>query len=162
MSQAVPRALFSAVLRPQRGTSLRAIHVVMAWVAGLWLATGVGFYLAGAWPVIGFLSLEVVLLYAALRLCRGRGRAVETIELTATALTVCHIDHRGARRSASFQPHWLQVVMEGAPGHRLVLRSHGRSVAVGGFLTAEERHALAERLGHALANLTRPCAPARV
>lgn len=160
MTDVGPAARFSIVLRPYRSASLRAINTVVLWVGGISLIAGGGFFLAGAWPVVGFLGLEILLLYGALRLSLSRGRTVETIDLTDDALTVSHTNHWGNRRTWSFQPHWLRVEIEESPGtqDRLLLCSHGRALPIGGFLTAPERHDLAERLRRALDDLGRPIA----
>jgi uncharacterized membrane protein len=153
-----PTSRFSIVLRPHRSASARAINIVVLWVGGFSLLVGLGFFLAGAWPVVGFLGLEVLLLYGALRLSLGRGRAVEIIDLTDDILTISHTDHWGKRRTWSFQPHWLWVEIEETPGRqdRLMLRSHGQALAIAGFLTARERRDLADALRRALAGLGRP------
>lgn len=55
----------------------------------------------------------------------------------------------------TFQPYWLRVIMRDPPEHdsQLTLRSHGRSLTVGSFLTAEERLELAHALRAALDRL---------
>ncbi len=160
MTDVGPAARFSIVLRPYRSASLSAINTVVLWVGGISLVAGGGFFLAGAWPVVGFLGLEILLLYGALRLSLSRGRTVETIDLTDEALTVSHTNHWGNQRTWSFQPHWLRVEIEESPGNqdRLFLCSHGRALAIGGFLTAPERHDLAVRLRRALDDQGRPIA----
>jgi uncharacterized membrane protein len=150
----------SIVLRPYRSANVRAINTVVLWVGGLSLFTGLGFFLAGAWPVVGFLGLDVLLLYGALRLSQGRGRTADSIDLTDDSLTISHTNHWGEQRTSSFQAHWLKVEIEEVPGRqdRLLLRFHGQALAIGGFLTAPERRDVAEKLRHALAGLGRPLA----
>ena len=59
----------------------------------------------------------------------------------------------GKTHSWSFQPYWLRVIMADPPesDSPLLLKSHGRSLAVGSFLTATERLDLARALERALA-----------
>jgi len=87
--------LFSAVLRPNRSATIGGLNAVMAVMAVIWLATGAAFAVIGAWPVSGFLGLDVLVLYLALRLCLRAGRTVETIDLTERALTVRRINPWG-------------------------------------------------------------------
>ena len=52
--------VFSTVLRPSRSLRLKNLQVVVIIIAVIWFVVGLLFALAGAWPVIGFLGLEVV------------------------------------------------------------------------------------------------------
>ena len=59
--------LFSAIITPHRSLSGKGFIAVMALVGGLSFAGGMFFFLMGAWPVIGFLGLDVLLVYWAFR-----------------------------------------------------------------------------------------------
>ena len=84
------------------------------------------------------------------------------LSLTEDALTVVRECPGRSPRRWSFQPYWLRVVVaDGELGGGIELRSHGRSVAVGTFLSATERQRLAADLGQALAPLS-GLAPAAV
>lgn len=147
-----PALLFSAILRPNRSATLYAINVLIVVVAVIFFATGLGFAYLGAWPVTGFIGLDVVLLYVALRINHRAGNAFETVTLTATELAVNRVDHWGRRQSFSFQPYWVQVIIDDEL-KRIELRSHGRSVAIAAFLTPEERIEFAEALRQALTQI---------
>ena len=150
--------LFSAVLRPNRSATIRGLNTVMALVAVIWLGTGIAFAAIGAWPVFGFIGLDVLVLYLALRLSMRAGRMVETIDLTERALTVRRINPWGRSRDWSFSPHWMQVVVDDPSAHRnrLELRSRGDALVVGTFLTSAERAELARALRRALRGLAAP------
>src|SRR5665809_45740 len=62
---AVP-AYFSAVLTPNRALSPQGFMVLMAAICVVSFATGLMFFLMGAWPVIGFMGLDVLLIYICL------------------------------------------------------------------------------------------------
>ena len=49
-------ALFDAELRPHRSLSPRGFLVLMLAVCAISFAGGLAFFLAGAWPVVGFLG----------------------------------------------------------------------------------------------------------
>ena len=150
--------LYSAVLRPHRSAGLRVARIVAGLVAALLVIVGAGFLLAGAWPVLPFLGLEVVLLYALLRFNQRAGNACEAINLTRTALTVRRLDHWGKQSDFSFPPYWLQVNLWEMPGqdNRLELRTHGRSLAIASFLLPHERRELAQTLRRALGRVSTP------
>jgi uncharacterized membrane protein len=147
--------IFRRVLRPHRSAESRKAPALIAAVALVLLATGAAFWAAGAWPVLGFIGLEVVLFGAALNLNHRSARACEMIALTERELTVRRIDSRGRGESWSFQPYWLRVGHDPANADAPIeLSSHGRSVAVGGFLAPAERRELADALRSALAPLS--------
>ncbi|PIW29677.1 MAG: DUF2244 domain-containing protein [Rhodospirillales bacterium CG15_BIG_FIL_POST_REV_8_21_14_020_66_15] len=150
--------LFRAELRPHRSSTLRGVHVFMWVLAVFWVPLSVLFIVIGAWPVFPFMGAEVLLLYALLRLNLRRGREVETIAVTARELCVERVSHWGKRDRWSFQPQWLQVLIENRRGRHadLLLRSHGRSLAIGRFLTVDEKVGVAERLKRVLADLRNP------
>lgn len=147
--------VFEAELRPHRSAGPAANRVFMFCIAGALLLPGLVFGLLGAWPVFGFLGLEVMVLYLALRFSHRLSRGYETLTLTADALIVRRVDHWGDETTWRFPPHWLQVnlVERPARSEKLELRSHGKSLVIGGFLYPEERQALAENLRAALKKL---------
>ena len=63
-TQAKP--LFAATLTPHRSLTPTGKRVVIGLVAALALVPGFIFYVAGAWPVVGFMGLDVLAIWAAL------------------------------------------------------------------------------------------------
>lgn len=157
-----PPLMFDAVLTPHRSLTRVGFAVLIAVFAVLSFAVGLFFFLMGAWPVIGFCGLEVVALYAAFRLSYRSGRLRETLQLSAERLTVRRFAPSGTMREWRFAPFWLRVDIDDPPANdsRLTLSSHGRSLTVGGFLTAPERFALAQALRAALERLRGGANPA--
>lgn len=147
------RVVFDALLTPHRSLSPRGFLLLMAGLCVISFTAGLFFFLVGAWPVVGFLGLDILLVYVAFKVSYRRARLYETLELTRDALTVRRVEPTGEETSWRFQAAWLQVLMEDPPGHgsQLTLRSHGKSLAIGGFLTPRERLDLANALRAALA-----------
>jgi uncharacterized membrane protein len=148
-----PKVEFDAVLTPHRSLPRAGFYLLMAaWVA-VNLALGIYFLVQGAWPVVGFFGLDVLILYLAFRLNYRSARLTERVRLTETELTVVRVTPSGEARAWSFQPYWLRVRMDDPPSadSRLTLSSHGRDLAIGTFLSPEERLDLARALKSALA-----------
>lgn len=147
--------VFQAELRPNRSANLKIVHQVMLLVALIMLPAGVVFVIAGAWPISGFMGAEAILLYLAFRLNLRDARLAEYISLSSETLQVERVDPWGRRKSWTFQPQWLHVAMDDPPKHesRLELRSHGKQLVIGRFLTPVERLEVAEAIRGALAQV---------
>jgi uncharacterized membrane protein len=146
-------APFDAVLYPNRSLGPFGFYALMSAIVLVSAALGAAFVFAGAWPVTGFLGLDVLLLYLAFRWNYRAGRCAELIRLDRDGLCVRQVRPNGATREWRFEPHWVRVTIDDPPRHdsQLVLSSHGRALAIGAFLTAEERAEVARALRAALA-----------
>ena len=147
--------LFTAELRPHRSLSALGFRILMGGAGALFLAVGTVFFIAGAWPVVGFLGLELALLYGAFKVNYARARSREYLLLSENALVVRRVDPARRERVWRLQPTWLRVAMPVPESDRdqLVLSSHGRRLTIGAFLAPEQRVALAVALRAALARL---------
>jgi len=146
---------FNAVLHPHASLTPRGFFLLMAFIGVISFCAGVAFVLAGAWPVFGFFGIDIVLVYLAFKLNYRDARRYETVQLTDTTLTVERVAPSGRRERWRFQPYWLQVEIEDkpAPSSTLILRSHGRVVEIGSFLTPDEKIDLANALRAELTKL---------
>jgi uncharacterized membrane protein len=143
---------FSAVLTPHRSLGPRGFLVFMAALCGISFGTGLLFFLMGAWPVMGFMGLDVLLVYIAFRLNFRALRAYETVDLRPGALTVTRVDPKGREQSWSFNPYWVRLRLDERVGRssELSLASHGKRLVFGSFLTDPEREDFAAALNAAL------------
>jgi uncharacterized membrane protein len=146
------RLFFECVLSPHRSLPPHGFHILMLALGLISLAVGIGFVAIGAWPVIGFFGIDVALVYLAFRLNYRGARQSETIRLAGDAFTVERVGAQGERRAWRFQPFWLQVILEERAGdaNRLLVASHGRSLAIGDFVTSPARRELAAAIREAL------------
>jgi uncharacterized membrane protein len=153
------RVHFDAVLEPHRSLSRAGFILLMLALGGVSFIAGIAFLVIGAWPVFGFLGLDVLLIYVAFRMNYRSGRMREAVRLTDT-LTVRRVHPNGRVQQWSFEPYWVRIEMDDPPEHwsQLTLSSHGRSLTVGAFLTAEERLELAQALTAALQRWRTPTA----
>lgn len=142
------KPVLDLVLYPHRSLSPDGFLILMTAIATLSFAIGLAFFLLGAWPIVGFLGVDVALVYLAFRLNYRAARARETIRLTGGELEVIKIDAAGRRRRYVLPSAWLAVHLEDRPrrASRLTLRSRGRGLEIGAFLGQEEKDSLAEAL----------------
>jgi uncharacterized membrane protein len=159
----LPEELFlNARLSPHRSLSPHGFVILLCAVGTVSVLAGLVLFPVGAWPVVGFMGLDVGLLYDAFRMNYRHGRMYETLRLTRGDLRVESVNHRGETKTWRFQPYWLQVLIDDPPRRDsdLTLRSHGCSLSIGRFLTPAERLDLAKALRAALENARRTPQPA--
>ena len=91
------RPIFEALLTPYRSLGRRGFNILMAFVGGVSLVTGIAFVAKGAWPVFGFFGVDVLLIWWAFRASYRSAKARELV-------TVSRTDLRSARsrRAARF------------------------------------------------------------
>ena len=157
---AAPPVLFEARLTPHRSLSSTAFTLLMAAVIAVAFTAGAAFVALGAYPVTGFCGLELFLFFLLFRLnYRSAADSSEWIRLTTERLEIVRRERNRETGRWSLQPYWLSVALEGGESEAagaVLLRSHGRSLAIGRFLSPEERVRLREALALALARLREP------
>jgi uncharacterized membrane protein len=146
---------FDAELRPNRSLSPTGFLLLLSGIALVSFGAGLAFALMGAWPVVGFFGLDVLLLYLAFRANYRSGRARELVQLLPDRLLVRRTTADGRETVHEFEPYWARLLLiadgERARQSRLVIASHGRELAIGDFLCDAERELLHDSLTDALA-----------
>ncbi len=158
--------LFSAIITPHRSLSSLGFVLLMGLIGSIGFIGGLFFFLIGAWPVVGFLGLDVLLVYWAFRANYRAARAFEEVTMTPSALHLRRVSHRGQVAEWTLNPVWTRLDREIHEDYgllRLFLVSQGRRLAVAGFLAPSEREsfaaALASALGEAKRGVTRTMLP---
>jgi len=146
--------LWQAEVVPHRPLSRRGQAIIVGLASGVSLAIGLVFYLAGAWPVVGFLGLDVALLWWALRY-NQTGPQSERISITPHELIVERRERGRSGTETRLIRQWVRIVLEEDADRNLVgplyLVSKELRVEIGRFLGAAERRDLARQLRLALA-----------
>jgi uncharacterized membrane protein len=144
---------FSVTLYPHRSLSSFGLKIVLGAVIASNVVVAIFFWALHAWPVFGFLGLDVLLVIVAFRLNNKAAARSEQIIFEGEEVTVIRAGRTGERR-LTFNRRWLRIELEYDEEReligRLFLKSHGKRYQVASFLGAEERQALAERLQRAL------------
>ena len=148
--------VFSAVLRPYRSLSPHGFGMLMAAIALCSFFVGLAFWMMGAWPVVGFCGLDVLLIQLAFRLNYRDARAAEEVNLTRNRLSVIQISPRGVARETGFNPYWARLEVDRQPDvgvTALRIASHGARLTVGSFLAPVEKESFAAAFSAALAKV---------
>lgn len=134
-------------LTAHRNNSLSSAGRFFAFGVILALSLGIalGFtWVFGAWLILPFAGLELLVLYGAFRYVERHAGDYERVALEGDTLNVEVFD--GGRMSRfEFNRCWAQVVCAG-DGSRLALRSHGRELEIGRHLNEDQRLAMAREL----------------
>jgi uncharacterized membrane protein len=150
--------LFSAIITPHRSLTGTGFLVVMMLIGGFSFVAGMVFFLLGAWPVVGFLGLDVLLVYWAFRVNYRAAAAFEEVTVTPSELRVRRVSHRGKVAEWTLNPLWTQLARDTHEEfglQHLFLVSRGRKLPVAGFLSPPERESFAAALSAALGEAKR-------
>ena len=150
--------IFSAVLTPNRSLSPTGFVIFMGVLGGISFVAGIVFLIVGAWPVLGFFGLDVLLVYWAFRVNYRTALAYEEVSVTPCELTVRKVSHRGAVQQWTLNPLWVRIERDEHEEfgiERLFLVSRGKKLAIAGFLGPEEKKSFATALSGALAQARR-------
>lgn len=150
--------IFSAVITPHRSLGRVGFWILIGAYGFISFVAGLAFLLMGAWPVLGFFGLDVLLLYWALKLNYRHAAAYEEVKVTPATLTVRKVSHRGIAREWTLNPLWVRlekVVHEEFGIERLFLVSRGSELAIANFLGPDEKASFAKALGAAIGEAKR-------
>lgn len=145
-------ATFEAVLYPNQPPPARSLVLLLVAVFGVAIGVSIGFLLAGAWPVIGFMGVELALLAVCLIWARRLASYAEHIRLDRQGLFIKATAGRRTLRSWRLEPYWTRVQLAQTRQGETALRltAHGRSITIGRFLNPQERSDIAAALESAL------------
>ncbi len=150
--------IFATRLTPYRSLSPRAFKRFILMFGGATFVLSLPFFFMGAWPVAGFMGLDVLALYIAFKVNFRSAGAYETLDVTPLELVFEKVSVRGQRKVWRFNPSWVrleQEVHEEFGTERVALVSRGESVEVGAFLGPDQKAALARDLNQALSRARR-------
>ena len=151
-------AIFSAIITPHRSLGSTGFLVLMLGICGVSFISGVMFLLIGAWPVFGFLGIDVLLIYWAFRINYRRALAYEEVMVTPSELRVRKVSHRGKVAEWSLNPLWVRLDRDTHAEfgiERLFLVSQGRRLSIASCLGPDEKASFAGALSTALSEAKR-------
>lgn len=146
---------WSVTLTPHRSMTREGFIALMALFVLMNVVGGLLFLVAGAWPVTGFMGLDVLLLWYAIHRNFVSARKAERIHVAGDLVTLERLSPLGSAEKLEFNRRWLKVELEFDEARelvgRLLLSYRGVLTEIGAFLGAEERQSLSKALRQALA-----------
>lgn len=140
------------LIQPNRSLSWQNTKLTFL-LLGTSIAAVAGYFASlGAWLVVPFAGLEVLLIGLALYLQCCHAHQQQIIKIDADTISVC--DGRREQIQASYPRAWSRVVQTRDPRgwypSRLFIGAHGRFIEIGKYLIESERDLLADNLRCAL------------
>jgi uncharacterized membrane protein len=147
------RPLFAATLTPHRSLSRRGLRYVVAFAIVLASIPAMIFFSLGAWPVVGFMGLDVLLIWWALRASMRDGRKFEEVTLWPDQLELRQVSGRRKEQVLRFNPFFVKLVIDRDINERttaLHLRTAESDTEIGAFLNPDDKASFAKVFGTAL------------
>jgi uncharacterized membrane protein len=136
-----------AVLRPHRSLSFAAFRVMLIVVIAANAIAAIVFIANGAFPVAGFLGLDVLALWLAFRVNYRSARVEEFVRIAPHSVHVASVDAGGQAVHWVLNPVWAKVIRD---GKGVVIRAGDRQIRLGAFLSPKECVSFAEAVNLAL------------
>lgn len=135
----------------RRNNSLSSAGRLLVFGFIFFVSVGIGLaftVVLGAWPIMPFAGLEMLVLYLAFRYVDRHAEDYERLALLGDRLML-EVQEGGRLRRFDCNRHWASLIWDAASA-RLALRSQGREVEIGRHLNEEERLSVARQLGRRL------------
>ncbi|MDB5542237.1 MAG: hypothetical protein JWQ89_3964 [Devosia sp.] len=152
-TQTQARPLFAAKLTPHRSLGRKGVRLVIVLMAVLATIPAIIFFSMGAWPIVGFMGLDVALVWWALSASQRDGKRYEEVTLWPDQLELKQVDGVGKETLSRFNPYFVKLVVDRDYNERttgLHLRTRDRDVVLGEFLNPDEKSSFAKAFGTAL------------
>ncbi len=137
---------------PYRSLSKKGFRYLMFCVAAVFFTIGVFFWVIGAWPVFGFLGLDVLLLYYAFKINYKSGEIFENLELIKEKLLITRNFPSGKIQTWDLEPYWTkaEILQANSHNHNLIVKSKNKVVMIGSFLNFKDKEKLMKKINYAL------------
>ncbi len=150
--------IFNARLTPYRSLGPDGFRILMGAIGLICLIIGVVFFLAGVWPVLGFMGLDFLLIYWAFKSNYRSGRSYEDVEVSRRHVLVRKVSPEGRTKDHRFEQFGTRFEVDrheeiGITKMRLANRL--REVEFGYFLNPLDRESFAAAFSSAMAKAKR-------
>ena len=146
--------LFVARLTPYRSLSRRGFKILMLALGTVCFTIGMVFWSLGFWPIMGFMGLDVALVYFAFRPSYAQERGYEDVSVSREAVRLRQVSHRGKIAEHDFPQFGTRLEVDrhdeiGITQMRIANRA--RAVEFGAMLNPADKDSFADAFAKALA-----------
>ena len=126
----------------------RGLYILMFFITIPASYIGISFYVLGAWPVLGFMGFEILLIYIAFKILFYKNKFYEHIILDSEKLNILFKKKNKIIKKIELEPTWVQVKIEKIYENEdtLIVSSHGKKIILANYLIPEERLELAGKI----------------
>ena len=124
----------SLTIWPHRSLSPRGFALVMAALGSLAFCIGLGFFLLGSWPVIGFLGLEILVVWGAFKLNYRAAKRRQHLTATTKKLKIENVSPEGDRETTEMPTAWVQVELTPRDEPEMRSRQRRKIIAFPAFI----------------------------
>ena len=137
---------------PYRSLSKKGFRNLMLIVSLVFFGIGVFFWYIGAWPVFGFLGLDVWLLYYAFKINYKDGEIIERLKIQKENFVITRNFPSGTEQKWNLEPYWTKVQIESPRinQYNLIVKSKEKAVLIGSFLNHYDKKKLMKKIEEAL------------
>ncbi len=136
-------------LKPNRSLTRSTFYLIIVLLLLISISVGTFFYTIGAWPVIGFFGLDILLFTFIFYFHNKSLKISERIILTKKEMVIEKVKPFRKNLIVKFAPpNWINITLKKSIYNktRLIIHSHGSAIFVGDFLTKVEKIKLANSL----------------
>lgn len=147
-SDVLDKHVFAARLTPHRSLGKTGFLLLMCFVAFTCFISGILFYAIGAWPVMIFFGVDILLVWLAFKLNYYSAKGWEEITLKKDKVKVSQFKPSGRVVEHSFNPFWTKFIVERHEEYgvmKLMLASKNKSLEIGSFLNSEDKQSFAKK-----------------
>lgn len=157
-NSAPDKILFSARLTPYRSLGPKGFHILIGAISVVCLTIGLVFFALGLWPVLGFMGLDVALIYWAFKSNYWSAKAYEDVEVSRNHVLLRKVNPGGKAQDHQFPQLGTRFEVDrhdeiGITNMRLAHRKS--SVEFGYFLNPLDREGFAAAFQTAMASAKR-------
>lgn len=150
--------VFSARLTPYRSLGENGFQILMLFIGFVCFTVGIFFFALGLWPVLGFMGLDVLIIYWAFKVNYRAAKAYEDVEVSRQHVLLRKVTSNGKKTHHHFPQFGTRFEVDrheeiGITQMRLANRHD--SVPFGGLLNPGDRETFAVAFSRALSRAKR-------
>ncbi len=139
---------------PHRSLSKKGFTILMAIITFICLSGGLVFWFIGAWPVFGFLGLDIILVYLAFKMNYRSGDMYERLLIVSKKLKIFRSFASGKTQVWELNPYWAKAkIIDITKNHcQLLIESENKVVSIGSYLNDYDKRKLKDKIENSLKN----------
>ena len=147
-------SLIKLRLEPSKSLRPEGANLVLVILGSFGLVISGSFMVFGAWPVFGFMALDVLLIYIAFQAQYRRSDRGEEITISDDKIEIKYFKGGICVKTTLLNKYWVKLEHFNSFNRqsKLMFCSHGKFSEIGGFLSLKEKQKLAADLEPLLGN----------